>query len=172
MFTVGQGVEEIRVRTENAYRVFYVARFSEAVYVLHAFQRKPKRHPKKILRLDNNVTSNSLNIDKIKTSGEKMDREQNLIVTQSSENIFDDLGFDRSQAANLKIRADLMLALKEYIQSQGWTQEQAAEFFQETQPRISNLINGEISRFSVDKLINMLSHAGMKVEVEVLSIVA
>ena len=101
-----------------------------------------------------------------------MDREQNFIVAQGSNNIFDDLGFDRSEAANLKIRADLMLALKEHIQSQGWTQEQAAEFFQETQPRISNLINGEISRFSVDKLINMLSRAGMEVKVEVLSIVA
>lgn len=101
-----------------------------------------------------------------------MDREQNFIVTQCSDNIFDDLGFDRSEAANLKIRADLMLALKEYIQSQGWTQEQAAEFFQETQPRISNLINGEISRFSVDKLINMLSRAGMEVKVEVSTIAA
>ena len=101
-----------------------------------------------------------------------MDREQNFIVTQGSNNLFEDLGFEKSQAANLKIRADVMLALKGYIQSQGWTQEQAAEFFQETQPRISNLINGEISRFSVDKLINMLSRAGMEVKVEILSISA
>ncbi|MBW4535933.1 MAG: helix-turn-helix domain-containing protein [Pleurocapsa minor HA4230-MV1] len=101
-----------------------------------------------------------------------MDREQNFIVTHGSENIFDDLGFEKSEAANLKIRADLMLALKEYIQSQDWSQEQAAEFFQETQPRISNLINGEISRFSVDKLINMLSRAGMEVKVEILSLAA
>ena len=98
-----------------------------------------------------------------------MDREQNLIVTQASKNLFEDLGFEKSEAANLKIRADLMLALKEYIKYQGWTQEQAADFFQETQPRISNLINGEISRFSVDKLINMLSRTGMEVKVEVLS---
>lgn len=101
-----------------------------------------------------------------------MDREQNLVVTKGSNNLFEDLGFEKSEAANLKIRADLMLALREYIQSQGWTQEQAADFFQETQPWISNLINGEISRFSVDKLINMLSRAGMEVKVEVLSIAA
>lgn len=101
-----------------------------------------------------------------------MDREQNLVVTKGSNNLFEDLGFEKSEAANLKIRADLMLALREYIQSQGWTQEQAADFFQETQPRISNLINGEISRFSVDKLINMLSRAGMEVKVEVLSLAA
>ncbi len=96
-----------------------------------------------------------------------MNQEQNFIVSQAKDNIFEDLGFDKSEAANLKIRADLMLALKEYIQLQEWTQEQAAEFFEETQPRISNLINGEISRFSVDKLINMLARAGMEVKVEI-----
>jgi phage-related protein len=37
---VGKGVEEIRIRTDDAYRIFYVARFEEAVYVLHAFQKK------------------------------------------------------------------------------------------------------------------------------------
>jgi phage-related protein len=38
---VGKGVEEIRVTDEGgAYRVIYVARRAEAVYVLHAFQKK------------------------------------------------------------------------------------------------------------------------------------
>jgi predicted XRE-type DNA-binding protein len=101
-----------------------------------------------------------------------MSKNRDFIITQGSDNIFEDLGFEKAEAANLKIRADLMLALKEYIQLQGWTQEQAAEFFQETQPRISNLINGEISRFSVDKLINMLARAGMEVKVEILSLAA
>jgi phage-related protein len=43
MSTVGKGVEEIRIRTDNAYRIFYVARFEEAVYVLHAFQKKTQK---------------------------------------------------------------------------------------------------------------------------------
>jgi phage-related protein len=39
--TVGKGVNEIRVRDEaGAYRVIYLATFPEAVYVLHAFQKK------------------------------------------------------------------------------------------------------------------------------------
>ncbi len=101
-----------------------------------------------------------------------MNHKENLVITQGSDNIFEDLGFEKSEAANLKIRADLMLALKEYIQLKSWTQEQAAEFFDETQPRISNLMNGEISRFSVDKLINMLARAGMEVKVEVSLIAA
>jgi phage-related protein len=43
MSTVGKGVEEIRIRTDDAYRIFYVARFEEAVYVLHAFQKKTQK---------------------------------------------------------------------------------------------------------------------------------
>ena len=88
-------------------------------------------------------------------------------ATEGSANVFEDLGFEREEAANLKIRADLMLDLRRYIEQQGWTQEQAAHYFGETQPRISNLMRGEIDRFSVDKLIKMLAHAGMEVRVEV-----
>ncbi len=41
---VGAGVQEIRVRDERgAYRVFYVAKFEEAVYVLHVFQKRSQK---------------------------------------------------------------------------------------------------------------------------------
>jgi len=41
MRTIGRGVEEIRVRDDSgAYRVIYTARLADAVYVLHAFQKK------------------------------------------------------------------------------------------------------------------------------------
>ena len=88
-------------------------------------------------------------------------------VIQSDANVFKDLGFAPEEALNLKIRADLMLNLKRFIQSQGWTQKQAALFFGETQPRISDLINGDIERFSIDKLVIMLAGAGMDVRFEV-----
>jgi len=80
-------------------------------------------------------------------------------------NIFEELGFDKEEATNLKIRADLMLDLRKFIQSKNWTQAEAAVFFGETQPRISNLMNGDIDRFAIDKLVQMLSQAGMKVRV-------
>lgn len=93
--------------------------------------------------------------------------QQSMTIVAGSANVYADLGFDAEEAANLKVRADLMLKLRQYIQDSGLTQEQAAEFFSETQPRISNLMSGEISRFSVDKLINMLVRAGMDVQVSV-----
>lgn len=40
---VGAGVYEIRVRAEGAFRVFYVAKFAEGIYVLHAFQKKSQQ---------------------------------------------------------------------------------------------------------------------------------
>jgi phage-related protein len=47
MPSVGLGVNEIRVRdASGAYRLIYVARFSEAVYVIHAFQKKARKTPK------------------------------------------------------------------------------------------------------------------------------
>ena len=48
MPSIGAGVNELRVRVGGAFRVVYVARFAEAVYVLHAFQKKSQR----VARLD------------------------------------------------------------------------------------------------------------------------
>jgi phage-related protein len=45
---IGKGVEEIRITDESgAYRLIYVARRADAVYVLHAFQKKSQATPKK-----------------------------------------------------------------------------------------------------------------------------
>jgi phage-related protein len=40
---VGAGVVEIRVHAEGEYRVFYVAKFEDAVYVLHVFAKKTRK---------------------------------------------------------------------------------------------------------------------------------
>lgn len=45
MPSIGLGVNEIRVREGGAFRVIYVAKFPEAVYVLHAFQKKARKTP-------------------------------------------------------------------------------------------------------------------------------
>lgn len=46
MPSIGIGVSEIRIREGGAYRLIYVAKFPEAVYVLHAFEKKARRTPK------------------------------------------------------------------------------------------------------------------------------
>lgn len=85
----------------------------------------------------------------------------------STSNVFRDLGFGAEEAANLKLRAMLMVELEKYIQKKHLTQKQAAERLSVTQPRISDLMRGKIELFSVDTLITMLTHAGLKVDVRV-----
>jgi phage-related protein len=51
MPTVGAGVTELRIHHESEYRVLYVAKFAEGVYVLHAFVKKTQRTARKDLRL-------------------------------------------------------------------------------------------------------------------------
>lgn len=51
MTSVGPGVREIRIQTELAHRVFYVATFEEAVYVLHAFEKRTQKTPAKEITL-------------------------------------------------------------------------------------------------------------------------
>ena len=52
MSGIGKGVEEIRIsEPSGAYRVIYVARRVEVVYVLHAFQKKTQATPKKDLEI-------------------------------------------------------------------------------------------------------------------------
>jgi phage-related protein len=43
MTTVGAGVYEIRIHTKLEHRVFYVAKHEEAVYVIHAFQKRTRQ---------------------------------------------------------------------------------------------------------------------------------
>ncbi len=47
MANVGAGVQEIRIHTGLEHRVFYVARFTEGVYVLHAFEKRTRKTPKR-----------------------------------------------------------------------------------------------------------------------------
>ncbi len=81
----------------------------------------------------------------------------------SSGNVFRDLGFSPEEAANLKLRADLMIELGRRIDARGLTQKQAAKLLGVSQPRVSDLVRGKINLFSIDMLISMLSRVGVQV---------
>jgi predicted XRE-type DNA-binding protein len=87
--------------------------------------------------------------------------------TASSGNVFKDLGFEDDEAENLKIRADLMISLRRFIKENGLTQEEAADFFGVNQPRISDLVNRKIEKFSIDTLVNMITQTGAEVNFRV-----
>jgi predicted XRE-type DNA-binding protein len=85
---------------------------------------------------------------------------KNHVTTGS---VFDDLGFSKEEAQNLKIRAALMRALDQYIEENELTQEKAAQIFGVAQPRVSDLVCGKIDKFTIDMLVNMLIKAGINV---------
>jgi len=88
-------------------------------------------------------------------------------ITESTGNVFEDLGFEGGEAENLRVRARLMAPLERSVRERGITQAEAARELGTTQARISELMNGKIQAFSIDALINMLDRAGLEVNVDV-----
>lgn len=86
-------------------------------------------------------------------------------MTTESENIFEQLG--EEDAENLRLRAELMAEISDWINSKGLTQEAAAKILGTTQPRISDIQNGNIDKCSIDRLVRLLSAAGAHVTVGV-----
>lgn len=91
----------------------------------------------------------------------------NMKMTRSSGNVFKDLGFEREEAENLRVRAELMSEIEKYIRRKGMTQAEAAKKLGVTQPRISDLMRGKIDVFSVDTLIAMLAQIGLMVRLRI-----
>ena len=51
MSSIGPGVREIRIHSDGEFRVIYITRLHETVYVLHAFHKKSQRTPRKDIQL-------------------------------------------------------------------------------------------------------------------------
>ena len=81
--------------------------------------------------------------------------------------VWDAIEDDPAQAANMKHRSALMMAISEYIRARGLNQTEAAKIFAVSQPRISDLMRGKIGMFSIDTLVAMLAAAGMGIDIKV-----
>ncbi len=88
-----------------------------------------------------------------------------LKMTRGSGNVFQDLGFASDEANNLMLRAQLMSRVR--TAARGATQREAAKRFGITQPRLNDVVRGRIDKFSLDALVNMLAHAGLRVQLRV-----
>ena len=81
--------------------------------------------------------------------------------------VWDDIADSREEAENLKVRAALIRAIRNRITDTGWSQQVAANNLGLTQPRVSDLFRGKISKFSLDALVDIASNLGIHVRVEV-----
>ncbi len=87
---------------------------------------------------------------------------------QTFASVWDAIEDTPAEAENMKMRSSLMMALKDHIHTNGWTQAEAARRLGVTQPRVSDLLRGKINLFGLDTLVNMVAAAGMHVEVRVM----
>jgi predicted XRE-type DNA-binding protein len=88
------------------------------------------------------------------------------VMANVNSNIFEDLGFDSEVAANLKIRAELILELREYINQHSLTQSDAAKRLGIKQPEVSAINTGKLERFTIDQLVTLLTRIGHTLKVE------
>ena len=85
---------------------------------------------------------------------------------KSYTSVWDAIADTPADAANLRMRSELMRRIAGIISDSGWTQAEAARRCSVSQPRINDLLRGRISRFSLDALVNMASTLGWKVTLQ------
>ena len=82
-------------------------------------------------------------------------------VTPAGRSVFYDL-FSAEKAAEMEIRAQLLIGLEQWHEKSGMTQAAAAKELGVTQARVSDLKRGKIDRFSMDLLVRLAARAGLK----------
>lgn len=76
--------------------------------------------------------------------------------------VLDDLGFSRSEASALKVKAALLDAILGEIKRRGYSQRQLVNILDEYQPSVSNLLRGKIAKVSLEKLLTYSDRLNMK----------
>lgn len=84
-------------------------------------------------------------------------------------NLFLELGFPPEEAAVLKMRADLMSDLREFIRDSKLTQAAVAQRLGISQSRVSDLVRGKWQKFNLEMLITLAARAGHKVALRVVA---
>jgi predicted XRE-type DNA-binding protein len=82
-------------------------------------------------------------------------------VTAAGRSVFYDL-FPAEKAAEMEMRAKLLMGLDHWLEKSRMTQAEAAKVLGVTQARVSDLKRGKIDRFSMDLLVRLGARAGLK----------
>jgi predicted XRE-type DNA-binding protein len=82
-------------------------------------------------------------------------------------NVWDALEDTPREAANMTMRSDVLIALRQRIGTWKVTQAEAARRLQITQPRLNDLLRGRIDKFSLDMLIELADRADIHVRLRI-----
>ena len=81
--------------------------------------------------------------------------------------VWDALEDSPAEAANMRLRSELMIAIRQAVTGWDMTQAAAARRLEVPQPRLNDLLRGRINNFSLDALIVLASRAGLDVRVQI-----
>jgi predicted XRE-type DNA-binding protein len=88
-------------------------------------------------------------------------------TVQTFDTVWDALEETPEDAANMRLRSELMTAVRDTIEGWHQTQAQAAKRLGITQPRLNDLVRGRIGKFSFDALIVLAERSGLSVRMEI-----
>ena len=88
------------------------------------------------------------------------------MTTKRYASVFDAIADTPQEAANFRLRAEVMQRIAQRIERKGWTQSEAATHCGISQPRMNDLLRGRLSRFSLDALVNIAAALGLRMELK------
>ncbi len=95
--------------------------------------------------------------------------ENDISIIEGSGNVFIDLGFPPAEAEVMKLRAEVMIRMQQFLKAQGWTQAEMARQLGITQPRVSRLLKHKVEDFSLDMLLTLAARAGLHPELRLIA---
>ena len=90
-----------------------------------------------------------------------------MVKVQTYSSVWDAIADSPEEARNLKLRSELMDVLEAYILREGITQQVAAQRLGVPRSRVSELMNGRVSKFTLDKLVNMAGRVGLNASITI-----
>ena len=89
---------------------------------------------------------------------------EEIEFTLSSGNVYADFGLPNAEEA--KTKAELAILITDIIKRKGFTQQQAAELMNIDQPKISKIVRGLLSEFSIERLLKFVLALGFDIEIK------
>jgi len=86
------------------------------------------------------------------------------MANERFESVWDAIEDTPEEALNMRLRSELMARISKRVSDWGVTQKEAAQRLGITQPRLNDLLNGRINKFSLDALVNLTGPAHFHVE--------
>jgi predicted XRE-type DNA-binding protein len=90
-----------------------------------------------------------------------------MSTVQDFRSVWDAIEPSSADAAHMRMRSELMIAIQEAVSGWRLTQAEAAKRLAVTQPRLNDLLRGRISKFSLDALVGLATRAGLRLRIEI-----